>query len=130
MIDVSDIVLTRCKVALEEVFGEDNITVGSTESEMDEHLPAVLIKQIGAPATGSSFTNTQLAAISTIEVQSYSTISAQESKKIIAICADTLAIMNYALIYGPQEITTSPDLRRFVARFRRTIGAGDAIKIF
>ena len=130
VIDISNIVFTRCKVALEEYFGENGIVVGSTESDMDEVFPACLIKQIGSPSIGSSFSNTQLAVVSTIEVQSYSIESVQEAKNIIAICADTLAIMNYALITGPEEVSNGTDLRRFVARFRRTVGSGDAIKIF
>ena len=43
MIDVSDVVFTRCKVALEEYFGEDEITVGSSKAQIPEKYPAALI---------------------------------------------------------------------------------------
>lgn len=129
MIDVSDVVFTRCKVALEEYFGEDEITVGSSKAQIPEKYPAALIVQLGTVATGSSFTNTQHAVVSTLEVHSYAE-DAQVSKRIIAIITDTLNIMNYALIFGPEDISADVDVTQYVARYRRTIGAGDAIKIF
>lgn len=127
MIDVSDLVFTRCKDAIETEYGEDNVAIESSISGAPAKFPAVRVRQLGAPSTGSSFTSRQCACVSTVEVQTYSTESAEESKDLIMLCADTLDEMGYALVSGIEDITQQIDLNIYVARFRRTIGAGDSL---
>lgn len=129
MINVFPVVFTKCKYALDERFGEDKVTVGSSKANIPETFPAALIVQLGSPATSISFTNTQHAVISTIEVHTYSQ-DAEESLNIMNRIGDTLNEINYALIFGAEDISTDVDITHYVARFRRTIGAGDTIKIF
>lgn len=125
MIDVSDLVFTRCKVALVKEFG--NISVNSRSTFAPSEFPAAGISQIGAPTTGGSFDNQQNACISTIEVQAYSIESSEEARHIIEVVADTMNTMHYAMTYGVSELPTEENLIRYVARFRRTIGAGDSL---
>lgn len=127
MIDHSSLVLSRCKKALNDKFGENAVYVSSIIADTPSEFPAASIRQLGAPAVASSFSSRQCACISTIEVQAYSTMSATEAKRIIATIADKMDEMNYALIYGPEDVTNKADVRKFVARFRRTIGAGDNV---
>lgn len=127
MIDKSALVLTRVKKALTNKYGASGIFVSSTLAEMPPKFPAAVIRQIGAPATGSGFASRQCACISTIEIQSFSELSTQQAKEIISTAADAMDLVGYELRYGPEDVTEKADIRRYVARFRRTIGAGDTI---
>ena len=126
MIDPSNIVFTRCKGVLISEFGENGIFVGSAAA-IPAQFPAATIRQLGAPATGSSFTSKQCACISTIEAQSFSSLTAEQAKQILTLTADTMDEMGYELIYGPEEITQEEGVSRYVARFRRVVGSGDEI---
>ena len=127
MIDKFSIVFTRCKNALEEKYGVGKITVESSISDSPAMFPAVSIKQIGSPSTGNSFTSSQCACVSTVEIQTYSIQSSVQAKELLVLCTDTMDKMGYSLVYGLEEITTQSDVKRYIARFRRIIGAGDTI---
>lgn len=128
MIDNWNRVLTNIKIAESGVCS--NIT--STNSDSPPSLPALLVDQIDNPDTAEDLENSENAVESTIEIQSYSNKSLNESRKIINIACDAMRQMGYRRRMGPKQVINAGDNKifRMTARFSRVIGYGEEIEKF
>lgn len=123
MIDVWNRVLTRLKQGSADICTEYT----STEQDTPSRLPAVYVKQLNNSDIATDLENNENAALSEIEIQTYSNKSQTEARKIMNRQCDIMRELDYIRVTGPLPVanTASPGIHRMTARFRRTICAGE-----
>ena len=90
-------------------------------------FPTLNMDSLGEPSTADDLEHKkQNAIISTIELKTYCVGDKRitSARNILDEAGDVMLSMGYSLIYGPEDIS-SGDKGIMVARFRRTVGAGD-----
>ncbi len=88
-------------------------------------FPTLNVDSLGEPSTADDLEHKkQNAIISTIELKAYTNTTLTDARNILDKAGDVMISMGYSLIYGPEDIS-SGDINIMVARFRRTVGAGD-----
>lgn len=88
-------------------------------------FPTLNVDSLGEPSTVDDLEHkTQNAIISTIELKAYTNTTLTDARNILDKAGDAMLSMGYSLIYGPEDISTG-SINIMVARFRRTVGAGD-----
>lgn len=104
---------------------KDFLNMTSTRNGTPAKFPTLNVDSLGEPSTADDLErNAQNAIISTIELKAYTTTSLTDARNIMDKAGDVMLSMGYSLIYGPEDIS-SGDKNIMVARFRRTVGAGD-----
>lgn len=97
----------------------------STRNATPAKFPTLNVDSLGEPSTADDLEHKkQNAIISTIELKAYTTTSLADARTLLDRAGDVMLEMGYSLIYGPEDIS-SGDIGIMVARFRRTVGAGD-----
>lgn len=97
----------------------------STRNGTPAKFPTLNVDSLGEPSTGDDLEHIkQNAIVSTIELKSYTTTTLTDARNIIDKAGDVMYRMGYDMIYGPEDISTG-SINIMVARFRRTVGAGD-----
>lgn len=88
-------------------------------------FPALNVDSLGEPSTDDDLEHIrQNAIISTIELKAYTNTSLTDARNLMDKAGDAMLSMGYTLTYGPEDISTG-SIYIMVARFRRTVGAGD-----
>ena len=101
------------------------LNMTSTRKGTPAKFPTLNVDSLGEPSTADDLEhNTQNAIISTIELKAYTTTTLTDARNILDKAGDVMLSMGYSLIYGPEDISTG-SINTIVARFRRTVGAGD-----
>lgn len=97
----------------------------STRNGTPAMFPALNVDSLGEPSVGDDLEHTkQNAIISTIELKAYTNTSLTDARNILDKAGDVMYQMGYDHVYGPEDISTG-SINTMVARFRRTVGAGD-----
>ena len=108
-----------------EFSGRMNVTFSRNSSP--SKFPTLNMDSLGEPSTADDLEQKkQNAIISTIELKTYCVGDKRitSAQNILDEAGDVMLSMGYSLIYGPEDIS-SGDKGIMVARFRRTVGAGD-----
>lgn len=128
MIDASNRVLTNVKKYVSDTCNN----VSGSSSKNPDSFPALSVEQIDNPDTARDLENSENAVISNIEIHSFSNKNITEAKNVINVACDAMRLMGYERVYGPREVKNASDVnvRRMVARFRRTIFSVDEIEKF
>lgn len=101
------------------------LNMTSTRNGTPAKFPTLNVDSLGEPSTADDLEHkTQNAIISTIELKAYTNTTLTDARNILDKAGDVMLSMGYSLIYGPEDIS-SGDKGIMVARFRRTVGAGD-----
>ena len=101
------------------------LNMTSTRNGTPAKFPTLNVDSLGEPSTADDLEHKkQNAIISTIELKAYTNTSLTDARNILDKAGDVMLSMGYSLIYGPEDIS-SGDKGIMVARFRRTVGAGD-----
>ena len=109
----------------EKFSGSMNVTFSRNGSP--SKFPTLNMDSLGEPSTADDLEHVkQNAIISTIELKTYCVGSQKitSARNYMDKAGDVMLSMGYALIYGPEDIS-SGDKGIMVARFRRKFGAGD-----
>lgn len=97
----------------------------STRNGTPAMFPALNVDSLGEPSTDDDLEHIrQNAIISTIELKAYTNTSLTDARNLMDKAGDAMLSMGYTLTYGPEDISTG-SIYIMVARFRRTVGAGD-----
>lgn len=106
-------------------YSVSTLNMTSTRNGTPAKFPTLNVDSLGEPSTADDLErNAQNAISSTIELKAYTTTSLTDARTLIDEAGDVMISMGYSLIYGPEDIS-SGDKNIMVARFRRTVGAGD-----
>ena len=111
---------------LKEKFSK-SINVTFSRNGSPSKFPTLNMDSLGEPSTTDDLEHVkQNAIISTIELKTYCVGSEKitSARNYMDKAGDVMLSMGYSLIYGPEDIS-SGDKGIMVARFRRTVGAGD-----
>ena len=101
------------------------LNMTSTRNGTPAKFPTLNVDSLGEPSTADDMEHkTQNAIISTIELKAYTNATLTDARNILDKAGDVMLSMGYSLIYGPEDISTG-SIYTMVARFRRTVGAGD-----
>ena len=88
-------------------------------------FPTLNIVSLGEPQTGNDLERfTQNFIISTIEIKGYHNTTYATAYDLVNLAGDVMVSMGYELIAGIEDISDST-VKIAMARFRRTVGAGD-----
>lgn len=87
------------------------------------------VESLGEPTQSSDLQNNQCAIISTIQLKAghkkdASSVYMKETRDLLDHAGDAMLELGYQLIYGPEDMSDSNN-SIVVARFRRTVGAGE-----
>ena len=134
MIDPINRVFTNVKAYVLSQY--PNVTVKNSRTATPSEVPAMCVIQIDMPEIGigldeGSF-NDDVAITSTVEIQTYSNKSISEAKNLIVAGCKAMRAMSFERIYGISDLpdSSSPNVYRFVARFRRIIHSLDDVPRF
>ena len=106
-------------------YSTSTLNMTSTRNGTPAKFPTLNVDSLGEPSTADDLEHkTQNAIISTIELKAYTNTTLTDARNILDKAGDVMLSMGYSLIYGPEDIS-SGDKGIMVARFRRTVGAGD-----
>lgn len=106
-------------------YSTSTLNMSSTRNGTPAKFPTLNVDSLGEPSTADDLEHkTQNAIISTIELKAYTTTTLTDARTLMDKAGDVMLSMGYALIYGPEDISTG-SINIMVARFRRTVGAGD-----
>ena len=111
---------------LKEKFSE-SINVTFSRNSSPSKFPTLNMDSLGEPSAADDLERVQQnAIISTIELKTYCIGDKKitDARNYMDKAGDVMLSMGYSLIYGPEDIS-SGDKGIMVARFRRTVGAGD-----
>lgn len=101
------------------------LNMTSTRNGTPAKFPTLNVDSLGEPSTADDLEHrVQNAIISTIELKAYTNTSLTDARTLMDKAGDVMLSMGYTLIYGPEDISTG-SIYTMVARFRRTVGAGD-----
>lgn len=113
-----------------------NVTVKNSRTATPSEVPAMCVIQIDMPEIGigldeGSFDD-DVAITSTVEIQTYSNKSISEAKNLIVAGCKAMRAMSFERIYGISDLpdSSSPNVYRYVARFRRIIRSLDDVPRF
>ena len=97
----------------------------STRNGTPAAFPTLNVDSLGEPSTADDLEHKkQNAIISTIELKAYTNTTLTDARNILDKAGDVMYQMGYDHVYGPEDISTG-SINIMVARFRRTVGAGD-----
>lgn len=106
-------------------YSVSTLNMTSTRNATPAKFPTLNVDSLGEPSTAEDLEHKkQNAIISTIELKAYTTTSLVDARALLDRAGDVMLEMGYTLIYGPEDMS-SGDIGIMVARFRRTVGAGD-----
>ena len=106
-------------------YSTSTLNMSSTRNGTPAKFPTLNVDSLGEPSTADDLEHkTQNAIISTIELKAYTTTTLTDARTLMDKAGDVMLSMGYSLIYGPEDISTG-SIYTMVARFRRTVGAGD-----
>ena len=106
-------------------YSESTLNMSSTRNGTPAKFPTLNVDSLGEPSTADDLEHkTQNAIISTIELKAYTTTTLTDARTLMGKAGDVMLSIGYSLIYGPEDISTG-SINIMVARFRRTVGAGD-----
>lgn len=125
MIDISNVVYTRLKIAISKICENS----GTTYLDSSPSFPFLSVIQEDNFVIDQDMENSENAVMSVIKLESYSSISMTEAKKIISFADDEMRRMGYVRKFGPKEITNVSDIKikRVIARYQRIFCEGDSI---
>lgn len=113
-----------------------DVKVKNSRTATPSELPAMCVVQIDMPEVGNdlgegSFDD-DVAVSSVVEIQVYSNKSITEAREIITLGCKAMRAMTYERTFGAAELpdSSSPNVYRYVARFRRIIHDLDDIPRF
>lgn len=112
---------------LEEKLKDAKLNITYSKNGSPSKFPTLNIDSLGEPSIADDLEHVrQNAIISTIELKTYCVGSKgiTSARNYMDKAGDVMLSMGYSLIYGPEDIS-SGDKGIMVARFRRTVGAGD-----
>ena len=112
---------------LKEKFKGTNLNITFSRNSSPSKFPTLNMDSLGETSTADDLEHVkQNAIISTIELKTYCVGSEKitSARNYMDKAGDVMLSMGYALIYGPEDIS-SGDKGIMVARFRRKFGAGD-----
>lgn len=90
-------------------------------------FPTLNVVSLGEPQTGNDIERTtQNFIISTIQIKGYHNTSYNDAYNLTNKAGDAMISMGYELVAGIEDISDS-SAKIAMARFRRTVGAGDAL---
>ena len=102
------------------------LNMTSTNNGTPTKFPTLNVVSLGEPSTADDLEHIrQNAIISTIELKAYTTTTLTDARNIIDKAGDIMYQMGYNLLPGFPNDISSGDVKIMVARFRRTVGAGD-----
>lgn len=134
MIDPINRVFTNVKSYVRSQY--PNVTVKNSRTATPSEVPAMCVIQIDMPEIGigldeGSFDD-DVAITSTVEIQTYSNKSISEAKNLIVAGCKAMRAMSFERIYGISDLpdSSSPNVYRCVARFRRIIHSLDDVPRF
>lgn len=134
MIDPINRVFTNVKAYVLSQY--PNVTVKNSRTATPSEVPAMCVIQIDMPEIGigldeGSFDD-DVAITSTVEIQTYSNKSISEAKNLIVAGCKAMRAMSFERIYGISDLpdSSSPNVYRYVARFRRIIRSLDDVPRF
>lgn len=106
-------------------YSVSSLNMSSARNGTPAKFPTLNVDSLGEPSTADDLEHKkQNAIISTIELKAYTNTSLTDARNILDKAGDVMLSMGYSLIYGPEDISTG-SINTIVARFRRTVGAGD-----
>ena len=111
-------------------------TVKNSRTATPSEVPAMCILHIDMPEIGNDLSegsyDDDVAITSTVEIQTYSNKSMTEAKNLIVAGCKAMRAMSYVRYYGISDLPdqSSPNVYRYVARFRRIIHSLDDIPKF
>lgn len=106
-------------------YSVSTLNMTSARSGTPAKFPTLNVDSLGEPSTGDDLEHIkQNAIISTIELKAYTNTLLTDARNLMDKAGDVMLSMGYTLIYGPEDIS-SGSIFTMVARFRRTVGAGD-----
>lgn len=106
-------------------YSVSTLNMTSTRNGTPAKFPTLNVDSLGEPSTSDDLEHTkQNAIISTIELKAYTNTSLTDARNLMDKAGDVMLSMGYTLTYGPEDISTG-SIYTMVARFRRTVGAGD-----
>lgn len=115
----------KLKTDVEAPYHEKVLDFSSTMQCAPTIFPTLNVVSLGEPQTGNDLErNTQNFIISTIQIKGYVNTSYTDAYNLVDKAGDIMVSMGYELIVGIEDISNS-DSKIAMARFRRTIGAGD-----
>ena len=102
---------------------------GTTKNDKPPAFPYMYVKTLGEPTTSTSLQNDQCAIKASFEITVYDSKSSTTAKQLIFHVAELMRQMGFTMNYGPGEIdrSSTTEAYRWLARFRRTFGAGDSL---
>lgn len=90
-------------------------------------FPTLNIVSLGEPQTGNDLErSTQNFIISTIQIKGYHNTYYSDAYNLVDKAGDIMISMGYELVAGIEDISDS-SAKIAMARFRRTVGAGDTL---
>ena len=106
-------------------YSVSTLNMTSTRNGTPAKFPTLNVDSLGEPSTFDDiYHKKQNGIISTIELKAYTVTTLTDARNIMDKAGDVMLSMGYSLIYGPEDISTG-GINIMVARFRRTVGAGD-----
>lgn len=122
---VNSILSQKLRKDADAPYSVKTLNMTSTRNGTPAKFPTLNVDSLGEPSTADDMEHkTQNAIISTIELKAYANTSLTDARTLMDKAGDVMLSMGYSLIYGPEDISTG-SIYTMVARFRRTVGAGD-----
>ena len=122
---VNSILSQKLRKDADAPYSVGTLNMTSTSNGTPAKFPTLNVDSLGEPSTFDDiYHKKQNGIISTIELKAYTVTTLTDARNIMDKAGDVMLSMGYSLIYGPEDIS-SGDKGIMVARFRRTVGAGD-----
>ena len=122
---VNSILSQKLRKDADAPYSVSTLNMTSTRNGTPAKFPTLNVDSLGEPSTADDLEHmTQNAIISTIELKAYTTTTLTDARTLMDKAGDVMLSIGYTLIYGPEDISTG-SIYTMVARFRRTVGAGD-----
>ena len=116
----------RLRKDADDPYSVSTLNMTSTRNGTPAKFPTLNVDSLGEPSTADDLEHIrQNAIISTIELKAYTTTTLTDARNIIDKAGDIMYQMGYNLLPGFPNDISSGDVKIMVARFRRTVGAGD-----
>lgn len=127
MLDISSLVYS--KLVNDETMKKHLNGSGTTRNDTPPAFPYLYMKTLGQSTSDTDLQNHQCAMQAAFEITIYDSTSTTKARQLIFHAAELMREMGFTMNYGPVEVdrATTTEAYRWMARFRRTYCAGDAI---